>query len=95
MSPGSTVHELWNDHRDLAETLVNELIDIQEWLVQSQLPRDKLMAGMLEAFDADPKHICRGRTATERLHRILDHASQAGIKAPLLEDIAKGISTQD
>jgi hypothetical protein len=95
MSPGSTVHELWNDHRDLAETLVNELIDIQEWLVQSQLPRDKLMTGMLEAFDADPKHICRGRTATERLHRILDHASQAGIKAPLLEDIAKGISTQD
>jgi len=29
------------------------------------------------------------------LHRILNHASQAGIKAPLLEDIAKGISTQD
>jgi len=95
MPSGSTVDELWNDHRQFAETLVNELLDIQEWLVQRQLPRDRLIAGLLEGFNADPKHICRGRTATERLHRILNYASQASIKAPLLEDIAKGISTQN
>jgi hypothetical protein len=92
---GSTVDELWNDHRQFTKTLVKELLDIQEWLVQSQLPRDRLMTGLLEGFDADPKHICRGRTATERLHRILNYASQAGIKAPMLEEIAKEISTQN
>ena len=90
---GSTVDELWNDHRQFTKTLVKELLDIHEWLVQSQLPRDRLMTGLLEGFDADPKHICRGRTATERLHRILNYASQAGIKAPMLEEIAKEIST--
>ena len=90
---GSTVDELWNDHRQFTKTLVKELLDIQEWLVQSQLPRDRLMTGLLEGFDADPKHICKGRTATERLHRILNYASQAGIKAPMLEEIAKEIST--
>ena len=94
LSLGSTVHELWNDHRQFAETLVNEILDIQEWLVQDQLPRDKLIAGLLEGFDADPTHICRGRTATERLHRVLNHAHQAGIKAPMLEEIAKEISTE-
>jgi hypothetical protein len=42
---------------------------------------------MLEAFSANPDHICRGRTATERLHRVLKHSEIAGISMPMLQQI--------
>ena len=88
MSPGSTVSKLWADYREMTEILVKELLDIQEWLVQSKLPRDKLLAGMLEVFSADPEHICRGRTAPERLNRVLKFANIAGISVPMLQAIS-------
>ena len=88
MSPGSTVSKLWTDYREMTEILVKELLDIQEWLVQSKLPRDKLLAGMLEVFSADPEHICRGRTAPERLNRVLKFANIAGISVPMLQAIS-------
>ena len=92
MSPGSTVNKLWADYREMTEILVKELLDIQEWLVQGKLPRDKLLSGMLEAFSADPEHICRGRTAPERLNRVLKFASLAGISVPMLQAISIEIS---
>ena len=92
MSPGSTVSKLWADYREMTEILVKELLDIQEWLVQGKLPRDKLLSGMLEAFSADPEHICRGRTAPERLARVLKFADIAGISAPMLQAISMEIS---
>jgi hypothetical protein len=92
MSPGSTVSKLWADYREMTEILVKELLDVQEWLVQTKLPRDKLLSGMLEAFSADPEHICRGRTAPERLARVLKFADIAGISAPMLQAISMEIS---
>jgi hypothetical protein len=88
MSPGSTVNKLWADYREMTEILVKELLDVQEWLVQGKLPRDKLLAGMLEVFSADPEHICRGRTAPERLNRVLKFANIAGISVPMLQAIS-------
>ena len=92
MSPGSTVNKLWADYREMTEILVKELLDVQEWLVQGKLPRDKLLSGMLEVFSADPEHICRGRTAPERLARVLKFADIAGISAPMLQAISMEIS---
>ena len=92
MSPGSTVSKLWADYREMTEILAKELLDVQEWLVQTKLPRDKLLSGMLEAFSADPEHICRGRTAPERLARVLKFADIAGISAPMLQAISMEIS---
>ena len=92
MSPGSTVNKLWADYREMTEILVKELLDVQEWLVQGKLPRDKLLAGMLEVFSADPEHICRGRTAPERLNRVLKFANIAGISVPMLQAISIEIS---
>jgi hypothetical protein len=43
---------------------------------------------MLEVFSADPEHICRGRTAPERLNRVLKFASLAGISVPMLQAIS-------
>ena len=92
MSPGSTVNKLWADYREMTEILVKDLLDVQEWLVQGKLPRDKLLAGMLEVFSADPEHICRGRTAPERLNRVLKFANIAGISVPMLQAISIEIS---
>ena len=47
---------------------------------------------MLEVFSADPEHICRGRTAPERLTRVLKFADIAGISAPMLQVISMEIS---
>jgi hypothetical protein len=87
---GGTVDELWRDHQSLAREIAGEVIAIQEWLTGRQLPRDRLIEGMLEAFAGDPKHQCLGRTAYSRLERTLGHADEAGLSVPRLRDIHAG-----
>jgi hypothetical protein len=85
---GGTVGDLWAKHRKLAQAVASEILDVQEWLAQVELPRERLMTGMLEGFAGDPQHICMGRTAKERLQRVLQHAREAGIGTPTLQEIA-------
>lgn len=83
-----TVHDLWYNNRELAESVADEILPIQEWLTGSPLERSRLLAGMVEAFDADPDHGSTGRSAPARLARALDHAEQAGLAVPTLREIA-------
>lgn len=92
---GSTVSELWEHHRALAEAVAQEILDIQERLAQCRLPRERLMAGMLEGFAGDPQHICTGRTAPVRLQRALKLAREAGIGTPVLQEIAEKLSLNE
>lgn len=87
MPPGGTVGELWRNHRELAEAIAGEVLDIQEWLAGCALPREKLIAGLLESFNGDLQHICRGRSAPERLRRALALAQDAGLHTPTLQTI--------
>ena len=89
LKTGGTVGDLWGNHRGLAESVAKEILDIQEWLAQCQLPRDRLMAGMVEGFDGDLNHICTGRSAPERLQRALRLAQDSGISTPVLLEIAQ------
>lgn len=89
---GGTVGQLWRGHRAWVEALAGEILDIQSWLAQAELPRARLMSGLLEGFAGDPDHICMGRSAPERLRRALDHARQAGLATPVLSDIAAGLA---
>jgi hypothetical protein len=82
-----TVNELWQNHRELASQVANEIIDIQEYLTGKSLPRERLLQGLLEKFDLDPEHKCTGRSAPERLRRALKHAKQGGLAVPALERI--------
>lgn len=86
---GGTVSELWSDHNTLARAVASEVLEIQEWLVGDPLDRNASLAGMLEAFAADPEHGTTGRSAPTRLCRALDHAAAAGIAAPVLTEIAR------
>ena len=86
---GGTVAALWDDHRDIAEPVAHEVLAIQASLVGHVLDPDGLIAGMIEAFAADPEHGATGRSAPGRLARALDHAAAAGINVPTLESIAR------
>jgi len=88
---GGNVGELWQHHRALATEVAQEVMDIQDWLTGQKNDRERLLAGMLEAFDADPQHGCRGRSAPDRLQRNLGFANEAGLAVPKLREIAAEI----
>jgi ketopantoate reductase len=85
---GGTVSGLWAYHRELAEGVAREVIQIQESLLGKSLPADALIEGMLAAFGGDPDHGCMGRSAPARLARALRQADDAGLEVPRLRDIA-------
>lgn len=84
---GGTVRQLWQNHEAFARQVADEVVDIQDWLTGVKNDRDKLIAGMLEAFDGDPDHSCMGRSAPARLARALNHADQAGLAVPTLRGL--------
>ena len=63
-------------------------MDIQDALTGAKHDREKLVAGMLEAFDGDPAHGCTGRSAPARLARALEHADTFGLAVPTLRALA-------
>lgn len=87
LKTGGTVSDLWRDHEFFARQVAHEVMDIQDWLTGVQQDRDKLIAGMLEAFAGDPQHGCTGRSAPARLARALQHADQAGLAVPTLRSL--------
>ena len=88
---GGTVSELWENHHEFAENIAREVIQIQESLVGEKLAADKLIKGMLEAFDGDPDHGCMGRSAPARLARALQQADASGLEVPELRKIAANL----
>ncbi len=88
MVTGGTVGELWAEHRTCATAVANEIIDLQAHLTATTLPREKLIDGMVEAFNGDLAHKCMGRSAPARLTRALALAADAGIATPQLKEIA-------
>lgn len=92
---GGTVSELWNGRRELAEGVAGEILAIQEGLAGVPLPRERLMAGLLEGFDGDPQHICTGRSAPARLARARRLAREAGIATPWLDGIAAELADRN
>jgi ketopantoate reductase len=85
---GGTVNELWSNHRELAEGIAREVIQIQESLTGETFAADELIHAMLNAFDGDPDHTCTGRSAPARLARALQQADSAGLAVPRLREIA-------
>ncbi len=85
---GGTVGKVWQQHRVLAQQVAEEIIEIQAWLMGAALAQTRLIAGMLEAFAADPGHRCSGRSAPARLVRALRDADAAGLTVPTLRTIA-------
>ena len=85
---GGTVGELWSAHREFARAVAADVIAIQEAMTGNTFDHDRLLQGMLAAFDGDPDHRCTGRSAPQRLARALEHARHHGLAAPTLTAIA-------
>jgi len=84
---GGNVHDLWHEHRQLAQQVADEVIDIQEALSGIRFERSRLIAGLVEGIEADPQHMCMGRSAPGRLARALQHADEAALAVPKLREI--------
>ncbi|NDP47142.1 MAG: hypothetical protein GZ085_01885 [Sulfuriferula multivorans] len=89
LKTGGTVAELWALHETFARQVAHEVMDIQDALTGTQLDRDALIAGMLEAFSGDPAHGCTGRSAPARLTRALKHADEFQLAVPILRTLAR------
>lgn len=89
---GGNVHVLWQDNRELALQVADEVIDIQEYLTGTRFNRQQLIAGLVEGIEGDPEHMCMGRSAPARLERALRHAEEAGLAVTKLRAIHTGIS---
>jgi len=90
LKAGGTVSELWQNHQQLARDVATDVMKLQAWLTNvDSVDEEKLIAGMLEAFDGDPDHGCMGRSAPTRLARALELADKAGIDLPTLKQISE------
>jgi len=85
---GGNVGELWAKHRDVATTVANEVIELQQVLTGQSLDLAALIDGMVKAFNGDLQHQCMGRSAPGRLARALDLAAKNGLQLPTLARIS-------
>lgn len=84
---GGKVGDLWHQHRDFVLAIEDEILDIQDWLTGQKNDRAHLIRGLVEAIEADPAHLCTGRSAPARLERALAHADEAGLPVPILREV--------
>ncbi|MDH4275816.1 MAG: hypothetical protein OEW08_12335 [Gammaproteobacteria bacterium] len=84
---GGDVTYLWTQHRALAERVANEIMDVQAYLSASALDRVQLLRGLEEGIQGDPRHGCQGRSAPQRLIRLLRYADEAHLAVPTLREI--------
>ena len=79
--------ELWSQHQAFARQVANEVIDIQAALTGQEFDRERLIQGMLCAFEEDPTHKCVGRSAPARLARAIAQADSLGLGTPTLREL--------
>lgn len=86
---GGNVGDLWHQHRDFVLVIQDEVMDVQDWLTGRKNDRGRLIKGLVEAIEADPAHLCTGRSAVARLARAIAHADEAKLAVPILREIQK------
>ena len=86
---GATVEMLANDYPEWMNAVAEDILNIQTALTGIEWEKESLIDGMLEAFNGDPQHKCKGRSAPARLQRALNIAKEKGLEVPTLEQIAQ------
>ncbi len=84
---GGTLGDLLEKHQELTREVAGELIEVQEWLTEVQLPRDELVGRTLKGFASFPDQPCMGRSARARLDRVIRIADQADLPVARLRAI--------
>ena len=90
---GGDVNSLWNEHRDLALKVINDVLTIQNHLTgqkdDQEIDHERLIEAMVEAINGDLAHKCMGRSAPARLARALDYARENNLQVKELERISQ------
>ena len=90
---GGDVNSLWNEHRDLALKVIDDVLTIQNHLTgqkdDQEIDHERLIEAMVEAINGDLAHQCMGRSAPARLARALDYARENNLQVKELERISQ------
>jgi hypothetical protein len=87
LEEGTTTETLWTQHNELARSIAEEVIEIQEWLTGAAFQRKRLIDGLAEGVYGDPQHKCKGRSAQGRLTRVLGIADEADLEIPRIREL--------
>jgi len=87
-----TVGELWQRDPAWAREVANDIFVHQEARLGRALDRAALLAELEQAVKADLGHGLAGRTASERLRRVLAQGQQAGVRLPALERLTEKLN---
>jgi ketopantoate reductase len=86
---GGNVNSLWNENRELALSVIDDVLTIQNHLTHYEHDRERLIEAMVEAINGDLAHNCMGRSAPGRLARALDYAKENNLNVKELERISQ------
>ncbi len=73
---GGDVNTLWNENRELAVKVINDVLVIQNHMTGSEQDKEHLVEAMVKAINGDLAHNCMGRSAPARLARALAYAEE-------------------
>ena len=82
-----SVGVLWKQHRRTVDEVFEDLFRLEERLLGTSLDRAEQERSLAESIEAAPERRARGRTAAERLARVLDQAQTLNLSLPSLSEI--------
>ena len=91
LKTGGTVGNLWEQYKEFASAVVDDVHEIQQSLVTQEIDKGSLIDAMLVAFNGDPDHTCMGRSATARLSRAIEIADHNSLEVPTLREIQRSL----
>ena len=85
---GGDVNSLWENNRELALKVIDDVLTIQNHLTGQEHDRERLVEAVVEAINGDLAHQCMGRSAPARLARALAYARKNHFQVNELERIS-------
>lgn len=85
---GGDVNSLWENNRELALKVIDDVLTIQNHLTGQESDRERLIEAVVEAINGDLAHKCMGRSAPARLARALQYAKKNHLQVNELERIS-------
>jgi len=87
-----TLGGLLQNHLKLVRAVFLDVFEIQEYSISEKFDPEQLWKDMLDLFKSHPNHGSRGRSASERLQRTLQHADDYCLSVPQLRSIRESLS---
>lgn len=83
-----TIGEVWENHKELCTEIAKDVLDVQEALVGTEVPRERLLDQLAHDFEEQPSKSTSGRSALGRLQRTIAWADKFGLSVATLRKIS-------